>query len=144
MAAKLRLRIFIDTNWWVSATISSKSRKTLYAILKSEKFEILFTKKLLNEYFDVITRKKFAGIISLPKAEKFIQLILPRMTEISDSNDLVEIRDPKDIYIASAIMNQNVDFLITGDEDLLVLKEIGKTKVVTMGWFNKYIEQHFQ
>jgi uncharacterized protein len=143
MAAKHRLRIFIDTNWWVSATISSKSRKTLYTILKSEKFKIVFTKKLVNEYFDVIGRKKFTGIISLPKAEKFIQLILPRMPEISDSNNLVEIRDPKDIYIVSAIMNQNVDFLITGDEDVLVLKEIAKQKIVTMGWFNNYIEQHF-
>jgi uncharacterized protein len=91
----------------------------------------------------VIGRKKFTGIISLPKAEKFIQLILPRMPEISDSNNLVEIRDPKDIYIVSAIMNQNVDFLITGDEDVLVLKEIAKQKIVTMGWFNNYIEQHF-
>lgn len=34
----------------------------------------------------------------------------------------------------------SADYLVTGDPDLLVLKEFGKTKILTMIEFNKAID----
>ncbi|MFP4470007.1 MAG: putative toxin-antitoxin system toxin component, PIN family [Bacteroidales bacterium] len=138
MAPKNKISVFIDTNWWISASINAKSRKKIYTLLKQDKIEILYTNKLLKKYFNVISIKGFRHIISLDQAEKFIRFVIPRLTQLKDA-DLqkpnIEIRDPKDIYIFAAIMENHVDYLITGDEDLLSLKEIGKTKIVTMSWF---------
>lgn len=142
MAPKNKISVFIDTNWWISASINSKSRIKIYSLLKHHKIEILYTNKLLKEYFTVISRKGFQDIISLDQAATFMRLILPRLTQIKDA-DLqktnLKIRDAKDIYIFAAMMENNVDYLITGDKDLLSLKEIGKTRIVTMSWFFDFL-----
>ena len=41
-------------------------------------------------------------------------------------------RDPKDDFLLSLAMDSKADYLITGDNDLLGLKTIGKTKIITI------------
>ena len=77
MAAKLRL--IIDTNWYVSATINKKSRKVLYKILSNNNFTILFCDDLLNEYQQVVFRDKFRKIIRHIHVERFMNIVIPRM-----------------------------------------------------------------
>ncbi len=52
-----------------------------------------------------------------------------------------ECRDPKDNKFIDCALSANADFIITGDNDLLVLKQIDDTKIVTvdefLGLFNK-------
>lgn len=38
----------------------------------------------------------------------------------------------KTIFLLNLAIDSKADFLITGDEDLLIIKEIGKTKIITM------------
>ena len=63
MANNGRYEIVLDTNWYVSATINRRSRRTLYDILTNKKLEILYSKELLQEYQHVIARPKFAKYI---------------------------------------------------------------------------------
>jgi predicted nucleic acid-binding protein len=48
-------------------------------------------------------------------------------------------RDPKDDFLLSLAKDSKADYLITGDYDLLELKEIGKTKILTIAEFLKKV-----
>lgn len=44
-------------------------------------------------------------------------------------------RDPKDNYVLDLCLAGKADYLITGDQDLLILTQSGKTKIVTLQEF---------
>lgn len=46
-------------------------------------------------------------------------------------------RDPKDVFMLALAQAAKADVLITGDEDLLVLKAYGRTKIITPAAFEK-------
>ena len=53
------------------------------------------------------------------------------------TSDIKICRDEKDNFLLSLAVDGNADFLITGDQDLLELKEIEKTQIVTL---NQYLK----
>jgi putative PIN family toxin of toxin-antitoxin system len=99
MASQDKLRVVIDTNWWVSATINSISRKKIYRILSSHHIQLLYSRKLFDEFCELIKREKFRKLVLFSKAERFISLALPMMIEIADSNKVSNVRDVKDVFI---------------------------------------------
>jgi putative PIN family toxin of toxin-antitoxin system len=46
-------------------------------------------------------------------------------------------RDSKDNYLLSLAINSNADYLITGDNDLLILEGISNTKIIKYIDFDK-------
>ena len=58
--------------------------------------------------------------------------------------DLVEVksrieqcRDPKDNFLLSLAVDSKEDYLLTGDNDLLEIGQIGKTKIQTITEFTE-------
>jgi len=49
-------------------------------------------------------------------------------------------RDIKDNYLLSLAIDSNADFLITGDNDLLVLENVKKTRIVKFTEFENSIK----
>lgn len=48
------------------------------------------------------------------------------------TTDVKICRDPKDNFLLSLAIDGKASYLITGDKDLLDIKVLGKTKIVTM------------
>jgi putative PIN family toxin of toxin-antitoxin system len=134
------IRIVIDTNWYVSATISKKSRRAFYKILSNNNFAILFCDELLKEYQEVIFRDKFKKTIRQAHVERFMNMVIPHIKNIKLKSKLTGSRDAKDNYLLSLSSDGHADYLITGDLDLLVLKETGSTRIVTL---TDFFENHF-
>lgn len=44
-------------------------------------------------------------------------------------------RDQKDNFLLSLAIDGNADYLLTGDDDLLVLKEVNKTRIMKIADF---------
>lgn len=130
-----RRKIVLDTTWYVSGTINRKSRRTLYSVLADKRNVIYYSSELLSEYKEVIQRKKFRKYVSLEQASKFLKLILPRLIFASAKSKVILSRDRKDDYLLSLSNDVKANFLITSDDDLLVIKKIGITKIVTMSEF---------
>ena len=141
MASNGRYKVVLDTNWYVSATINRRSRRTLYDILTNKKLEILYSKELLQEYQHVIARPKFAKYIRPNQATRFMNMVISELTEIKIKTFIQRSRDAKDDYLLSISVDGDADFLVTGDDDLLVLGEIGKTKVVTKSQFLEMLNE---
>ncbi len=47
-----------------------------------------------------------------------------------DCQDIENLRDPNDRLVMATALSGNADFLITGDKDLLVLKQVKDTLVI--------------
>lgn len=137
MAKPQKIRVVLDTNWYVSATINRKSRRRLYQLLVDERLQILYTDQLMTEFSEVIFRPKFRKIITGDQIQRFIRLILPTLEHIRLKTTVTLSRDPKDNYLLSLSKDGKAKYLVTGDPDLLVIKQFGQTSIVTMAEFQQ-------
>jgi putative PIN family toxin of toxin-antitoxin system len=89
----------------------------------------------------VLARPKFAARKNKSDAEELIALLKARaIFVISDSVSAIISRDPKDdVYLACSATG-DADVLITGDQDLLVLKTHGRTRILTPAQFLYLLE----
>lgn len=136
MAIK-KLRIIIDTNWYISATINQKSRRSLYELLTNNNLVIIFSNEILLEYNQVIKRSKFKKIINHSQISRFMNLVISKTELVEIKSDLKGSRDINDNFLLSLSHDSNSDYLITGDLDLLILKESGTTQIITL---NRFLE----
>jgi uncharacterized protein len=67
-------------------------------------------------------------------------IFLKEIGEVIESQSIVSAcRDPKDNYLLALAKDSNADFLITGDQDLLILENFDLTKIVTYQDFLKIV-----
>ncbi len=130
------LKIVIDTNLWISFLISHRQDR-LDHILTLKKARILFSIELLDEIKVTIAKPKLKKHFGVHAMEEML-------TSVEDYIDLVEVksiieicRDKKDNFLLALAKDGNADYLLTGDKDLLELKKIGKTKIVTFSKFQE-------
>ncbi len=125
-------RIVVDTNIFISFLISDSFSK-LDKFLHENKVRLLFSEELLNEVLEVVSR---------PKMKKYFtdQDVTNLLDGISEHADLAEVtseinicRDKKDNFLLSLCVDGKADYLLTGDEDLLVLKKFKKTSIIKIG-----------
>jgi putative PIN family toxin of toxin-antitoxin system len=77
-----------------------------------------------------------------PKEEvdKLLFYLETKTIKIIPKNKVKVFRDEKDNQILALFLAGNADFLITGDKDLLAVKEFKKTKIVKTKEFLKIIQ----
>ena len=130
------LKIVIDANWYISACISRKSRRTLYySIFKNPGFQVYYADALMTEFSQVIERPKFSKILTQKQVNRFKLIALGFLQKVKIDNIPELVRDVDDNYLLAICESCHADYLITGDQDLLVLLSYQNTKIVTMGQF---------
>ena len=137
MAKRKKIRVVLDTNWYVSACINRKSRRKLFHFLMDERLQILYTDQLQVEFLNVISRPKFEKTVSIDQIQRFVRLVLPALEYIQLKSSVVLSRDPKDNYLLSLCKDGHANLLITGDQDLLVIKQFGLTNIISMTEFQQ-------
>ncbi|MBP3721996.1 MAG: putative toxin-antitoxin system toxin component, PIN family [Selenomonadaceae bacterium] len=127
--------VMIDTNILFSSCFySSETTVRLFEMLHKNNFEIVITKDVIEEFFDVTNRKNSNKLFLVqPFLDDLKYTLIP---SAEDYTDVPNIRDEKDRPILAAAIKSDVDYLITGDKDFLVLKDIvKKPKIFTMQEF---------
>jgi putative PIN family toxin of toxin-antitoxin system len=127
-------RIILDTNLWIGFLIS-KNRSVLESVLFSGQARLLFSMELLSEFTEVVKRPKFQKYFSGKDIEDILKTIDEYADFIKVSSKIEICRDMKDNFLLSLALDGHADYLLTGDVDLLVLKKIGRTKIITMSKF---------
>ncbi len=138
MPEKNKNRVVIDTNCWISFLIGRHLHR-LVDVLSDEKIELIVCDELLAEIRDVTSRPKFKKYFRAKDVDslmEFLQLI----GETSNPNQTVQLcRDKADDYLLALAIEADVDYLVTGDQDLLVLKVINNCHIVDVAEFEKVI-----
>jgi hypothetical protein len=129
-----KLRIVVDTNAWISSLLKPTFRVRLEVVFGTE-YRLLCSEQSFHELENAVRKQCLAKRINRTNYETLVSL-LKRNAEIVDVRSSVEIcRDPKDNFLLALAKDGNADYLITGDDDLRVLKEFENTKIVSLSEF---------
>jgi uncharacterized protein len=127
----------LDTNILVSTLIKPYGNEA-NAIRKARASgTILISERLQNEYFGIISRKKFDKYISFESRLEFFETIIDSALIIHPSISLNFCRDPKDNMLLELALEAGADGIITGDHDLLVLHPFQNIPIITASEFMK-------
>lgn len=128
-------KIVIDTNIAVSSFLFKNSVPdqalrwaTLHGI-------ILLSESTWNELEKVLSRRKFNKYFSLEKRITALHNFKDNAQMIDVSSQIELCRDPKDNKFLELAADGQADYLITGDQDLLVLHPFQKTQILTPAQF---------
>ena len=134
------LKVIVDANVWVAALLNPGKPREIQQKLKENRYQLFFAEPLLAELKEVTSRPKFHQKIQSQKRDRLLRLIKDRATVIQlPSASPTVSRDPNDdIYLFCAKFAK-VDFIVTGDPDLLSLGEYEGTKIITPAKFLKVV-----
>lgn len=128
-------RLVFDSNVLVSAHILENSVSKKVVDIGFLRFFILYSVDTLQEFETVLLRSKFDKYLSIDSRKEaitfFSKIAIP--TIVKSSFQLC--RDPKDDKYLQLAFDGNADFLITGDQDLLVLNPFHGTRILSPSEF---------
>ena len=128
---KLKDRVIIDTNLWISFLIN-KDYSKLDKILSDKLATLLYSQELIDEFIDVAQRPKFRRYFSANDLQALLLAMSDRAIFIDISSTVTVCRDEKDNFLLALAKDGKASHLITGDKDLLVLKRFGKTRILSI------------
>jgi len=92
---------------------------------------LLFSLPTLAELEEVLWRNKFDRYISHEKRKRFLTSLILHSTPIETNETISECRNPKDNKFLELAVCGKADFIISGDEDLLVLNPFRNIQIIT-------------
>lgn len=123
------LKVIIDTNLWINYLITRRM-VDLDKILLDGSIRLIFSAELISEFVEVAHRPRLKRYFS----EADIEILLMRFESYGIfspvSSEINICRDPKDNFLLALAHDSAADFLLTKDEDLLILDPFGKTRIV--------------
>ncbi|MBU0627548.1 MAG: putative toxin-antitoxin system toxin component, PIN family [Nanoarchaeota archaeon] len=127
-------KIVIDTNTLISAFGWGGKPFEIVSRVIGGKYELILSLKQMEEFIRVLDYPKF-GFTDEQK-ERFYLLLFGISTVIKTKTKLEGIsRDAKDDTLLEPAKDMKIDYIITGDKDLLVLKEFESAKIVAASQF---------
>jgi putative PIN family toxin of toxin-antitoxin system len=129
--SKVKDRVIIDTNLWISFLLNKDYTK-LDKLFRQQNITLLFSKDLLEEFIEVARRPKFKKYFSISDLNDLLSEIYFRAEFIEVTSEVIFCRDSKDDFLLSLAKDSNASHLITGDVDLLEIKNFEETIILTI------------
>ncbi len=136
------MRVVFDTVVFVRSLINPHSRWGSAVFRHADDYTLILSRPILEEILDVLRRpeltRKFRGLERMDMA---------RVIEILGQAEVVEVeesprasRDPKDDKFLAAARAAGVEYVVSEDQDLLVLGEYEGVKIVDTLAFLRVLE----
>ena len=100
---------------------------------------LIFSHELLAELLEVSARPKLKKYFTTNDRKLIFNIIECYADYVIVTSNVNLCRDVKDNFLLSLAKDSKADFLITGDNDLLVLKRIEETRIVTIAEYKLII-----
>jgi hypothetical protein len=123
------MKVVIDTNIWISYLLGSLLQGMDEKILSKE-IKVVVSEEMLKELSEVASRPKFKNIFTAKRIKELFSLLDSYAIVVSPSQKVNVCRDGKDNFLLEVALEGEADYLVTGDEDLLVLDPFYNTKIV--------------
>ena len=131
-------RVVLDTNLWISFLISRKYDEII-ELINSSMIKLIFSIELFEEFLDVVQRPKFKKYFSDNDISKLIGLFDLFGEMVNVSSKVKICRDKNDDFLLNLCIDGKVDYLVTGDKDLLIIENIENTRIITYKEFLKVV-----
>lgn len=137
MARKI-INVVLDTNVLISGVVFGGKSRDIIELLIGKEIVGVTTPVLLAELEEVLFKKfkypKSRVLQVDKKMRKILRLVHP-------AKSIKIARDDDDNRVLEAAVEGQCDFVVTGDEDLLVLKKYKSIRILTPGDFLKTYDQ---
>lgn len=125
------MRLVFDTNIIISAMLFEGSKPSKAFGVSIKQGVILFSSSTLSELEDVLWRKKFDPYISHEERKQFLSSFILHSRPVEINETITECRDPRDNKFLELAVCGKADFIISGDEDLLILNPFRNIQILT-------------
>ncbi len=124
------MKAVFDTNVLIAAFISEGVCAKLLARARKKQFELVTCPFVLRE-FERVLKKKFKA--AADEVHEALDLVVEdvQVEAATEKNAPGVCRDPDDDNVLACALAADADYIVTGDDDLLVLASHGKTKIIT-------------
>lgn len=119
----------VDTNVFISALSGSKTCKQIIDLFRADAFELVISTDLILEISNVLARPKFD--FDQSNVEKILRFVKHRAIKVFPAEKVSVCCDPKDNPVLECALAGSVDFIVTGDKDLLTLNSFRKIPIIT-------------
>jgi putative PIN family toxin of toxin-antitoxin system len=143
-------RAVLDANVYISYLLNPRPDATIPRIVEllfSRAFELIVPEQVIDELTRVAARPHLA--VRIPGNE--VDLLVEQLGHLGERvpragrGKGVSVRDPDDLYLIESALETEADFLVTGDLDLLALREaLPRPRIVTPGQFLEILESSEQ
>lgn len=122
------MKIVLDTNILISAFIFGGKPRQVLSLVLGGKIQALTSPLLTAEFFDVVNKKFDLSTEELSLAKSHIE---NKFITIQPRKAINISRDEDDNRVLEAAVEGKCSYIITGDKDLLDLKNYKQIKIVT-------------
>lgn len=124
------MRVLLDANILISYLLNRRADSPITRIVESGilgEYTLLLPEALLDEFTAKIPAKAYlAKRITPAEMTQFTYILSAQSETIPEITETIPAvtRDPKDDYMLAYAVVGEADYLVTGDEDLLVLQRV--------------------
>lgn len=126
-----KARIVFDTNATISAFLFDDRIPGLALQKTLRDGDLLLSMEVAEELASVLRRDKFDRYVSRKVREEFLRALILQAVFVESIETIRVCRDPADDKFLELAVSGNASYLITGDEDLLVLKPFRGISILT-------------
>ncbi|AFZ55462.1 putative toxin-antitoxin system toxin component, PIN family [Cyanobacterium aponinum UTEX 3222] len=130
-----KLRIILDTNILISGLLLSSSRVGEVFDIVTQNHILLISENTFTEFYLTITKRKFDKYLSFEKRIQFLGQLKAKALLINVIEIIDICRDSKDNKFLELAVSGKADFIVTGDNDLLVLNPFRDIEIITVSDF---------
>jgi uncharacterized protein len=126
----LKPQIVVDTNVLLSGIFFEKGNEAqVLKLILEDRAGLLASLETLEELRETLTRPKFH--LSPSQSLAIFQVILGKCKVILNINEAeVKCRDKNDQKFLDCAHTGRADYLVTGDPDLLDMRQVGRTRIL--------------
>lgn len=139
MIRKRKIKTVIDTNLFISFLIGKRITGLKDSLVDST-IQLIFSEQNIDELRIVTERPKFKKYFKPEDVDGLVDLIytIGKIFKISKEPDIC--RDLKDNFLLALCDKAKADYLVTGDNDLLMIKEYKGTRIIKIDEFNDILQ----
>lgn len=124
-------RVILDTNLLVSRALTPSSVTASAVRMIIDHCHLLVSQATMDEFATVLNRIQSKGFVKQDEALVLIRAYKELVEWVPIIERVAECRDPKDDKFLELAVNGKAEYIITGDQDLLVLHPFRDTKILT-------------
>ena len=132
-------RFVFDTNTVVSAFLFERSTPGQALEVARDQGRLIVSVDTARELYEVLEREKFDQYVSRETRREFLTALLKEAELIEPNEEIDVCRDPDDNKFLGLAAAGRPEAIVSGDEDLLVLKTFRDVPVMTADEFVKSV-----
>jgi putative PIN family toxin of toxin-antitoxin system len=133
------MKAVIDTNTFVTGIFWGGYPGKVLQLWRDKRFMLVVNDSILSEYIRVID--EIASGKDPALAKEWLRYILENAIVIKHPDGLKLCRDPHDDMFINCAVYSKSRFIVSGDKDLLILKEVEGIPIVKSKDFLRYFEK---